>query len=586
MNNRLSQSDSSNAALADWLDILNPASYRSTLAYPLIFKRIAKGLSLPWQESGNSAPWVDIVILQTANERFLVIGAAASASPDEDSHPIDPNPEPDKAVAGWHQAVQLALAAARGFLPHRAVCWRIALTEDGPRLLSGSVQWDPECLLPTDRVEIMALLEEAYKLCAEEQLLDDTDTNDSPLKSILRMTRIGTAMRAARFGKELLTRGRKAARASGRPLHVIAREQARLYRKHNIHRAEYHWYRLYDPALTWEDKIAYIGGRQAIRYWSRFNPEEFWNLLEYKTLFHPYAQAAGLPLPEVFGIFHKDRGQTASGQSFRKPSDIADWIESSRVREFVLKPVHSSQGCMILVLRRDESDPACVMRDLEGRAYTPEDIYAHMTDPSKLREAYPEPYPIRHDFLFMERLRQHEAITRMTGSETLCSVRTLTLRPRDGAPRVLAALFKLQPNDTGVDNTSQGAMAVPVDIETGALGEGIFMHLKGYRHSSRYRKHPDGGDTFFGAILPHWNDLLDLAQQAANAFPMVDAIGWDIAITDRGPAILEGNVRWGVASLQIAAGKGLATGLLKETYEWLCDKEKQGRQPRHDEPEG
>ena len=92
--------------------MLNPAAYRSTLAYPLIFKRIAKGLNLPWQESGDSASWVDIVTLHTADERFIVIGASASPTPDEESHPVDPNPEPDKAVAGWHQAVQLALAAA------------------------------------------------------------------------------------------------------------------------------------------------------------------------------------------------------------------------------------------------------------------------------------------------------------------------------------------------------------------------------------------------------------------------------------------------------------------------------------------
>ena len=225
---------------------------------------------------------------------------------------------------------------------------------------------------------------------------------------------------------------------------------------------------------------------------------------------------------------------------------------------------------MVLVLKR--TDRPGIVADLAGKPYTPEDLVAHMSDERKLREAYPTREGIRYDFLFEERLRPHEEIVEVTGSETLCTLRILTLLTESGTVELVAGLFKLQPENKGVDNTSAGAMAVSIDLQTGVLGEGSFMYLKDYRQSPRYREYPGSPRPFYGRQLPLWGEVVSLAKTAAAAFPMTRCIGWDVAISDLGPVLVEGNAGWGVESLQLASNRGLAQGILEDTYRSLRDK--------------
>jgi hypothetical protein len=74
---------------------------------------------------------------------------------------------------------------------------------------------------------------------------------------------------------------------------------------------------------------------------------------------------------------------------------------------------------------------------------------------------------------------------------------------------------------------------------------------------------PGTGRRFTGFQLPHWAEVRQLALRAAAAFPWTRTIGWDIAISDRGPVLLEGNDRWDPALIQLPASGGLMTGDFK-----------------------
>jgi hypothetical protein len=53
-------------------------------------------------------------------------------------------------------------------------------------------------------------------------------------------------------------------------------------------------------------------------------------------------------------------------------------------------------------------------------------------------------------------------------------------------------------------------------------------------------------------------------------FPWARSIGWDIAISDRGPVLIEGNAHWSTSLLQIPAPRGLMTGELKVVTDALA----------------
>jgi hypothetical protein len=45
-------------------------------------------------------------------------------------------------------------------------------------------------------------------------------------------------------------------------------------------------------------------------------------------------------------------------------------------------------------------------------------------------------------------------------------------------------------------------------------------------------------------VLPHWEEACRLVLEAAPRFVPTRALGWDIALSPRGPVTFEANTRW------------------------------------------
>ena len=77
---------------------------------------------------------------------------------------------------------------------------------------------------------------------------------------------------------------------------------------------------------------------------------------------------------------------------------------------------------------------------------------------------------------------------------------------------------------------------------------------------------PGTARPLVGCRLPLWPEVKQLALDAAAAFPFARAIGWDIAISDRGASLIEGNERWSPSLLLLPAPRGLMDGELEALY--------------------
>lgn len=63
----------------------------------------------------------------------------------------------------------------------------------------------------------------------------------------------------------------------------------------------------------------------------------------------------------------------------------------------------------------------------------------------------------------------------------------------------------------------------------------------GFIQIEKTDRHPDTGVIFEGFQIPYWEDAKKLAVAAAEKLPELTYIKWDIAISETGPAIIEGN---------------------------------------------
>jgi hypothetical protein len=108
-----------------------------------------------------------------------------------------------------------------------------------------------------------------------------------------------------------------------------------------------------------------------------------------------------------------------------------------------------------------------------------------------------------------------------------------------------------------VDNFARGGLAAPIDVRGGAIcGPAI------QKHNSlgliTLKRHPETGEKFTGFAIPMWPEVIDLARRAHATFSSVYFIGWDIAVVQDGPLLVEANAGFGTDSLVLPHGLTLS----------------------------
>jgi hypothetical protein len=56
-----------------------------------------------------------------------------------------------------------------------------------------------------------------------------------------------------------------------------------------------------------------------------------------------------------------------------------------------------------------------------------------------------------------------------------------------------------------------------------------------------------------------WQELLEIVREGSIAFREIGTIGWDIALTEDGPCLIEGNARYGCDLHQVTMQRGQKT---------------------------
>ncbi len=136
--------------------------------------------------------------------------------------------------------------------------------------------------------------------------------------------------------------------------------------------------------------------------------------------------------------------------------------------------------------------------------------------------------------LLEEIVVQHPAVAAIYPG-SVNTVRAVTLL-KDGIPKVVGTFFRIGNHGKLVDNLNNGGMVVLVDENNGHISmramdkeKNIFTH------------HPSTGTAIQGYTFPDWEAAMDMVREAALVVPQIGYVGWDIAFTENGPLLIEGN---------------------------------------------
>lgn len=115
------------------------------------------------------------------------------------------------------------------------------------------------------------------------------------------------------------------------------------------------------------------------------------------------------------------------------------------------------------------------------------------------------------------------------------TLRLTTMVEKDGAIRFFSAALRVGGIGAYIDNIHAGGCAFHVDVETGIVlsaGRGL---------QGEYCIFSPTGIVVPGMQIPHWDKVKREIVEAAKVCPEARFVGWDVAITDNGPVIIEAN---------------------------------------------
>ena len=136
-------------------------------------------------------------------------------------------------------------------------------------------------------------------------------------------------------------------------------------------------------------------------------------------------------------------------------------------------------------------------------------------------------------YLAEERIIQVKEMSALNPS-SVNTIRAITFL-KEGTVTLLAAYLRIG-RDGIVDNFCNGGMLTPIDLNTGTL---IYPAVDG--ENIAYDIHPITKKSIIGFKIPQWEEVKAMAIEAAHIVPQVRYVGWDIAISEKGPCLIEGN---------------------------------------------
>ena len=145
------------------------------------------------------------------------------------------------------------------------------------------------------------------------------------------------------------------------------------------------------------------------------------------------------------------------------------------------------------------------------------------------------------------RLRNHPEIEDKFTNGSLSTMRVVTYKINSKKADFLLASYRMPTGNGKVDNMSSGGIAAKVD-SNGRLG---YAYQSSSHMNGPYTHHPDSGYPIKGSYLPYYLEMINLAKTAHSELTDLYILGWDVAMSDHGPMLIEPNIFWGQGQMQV-----------------------------------
>ncbi len=302
---------------------------------------------------------------------------------------------------------------------------------------------------------------------------------------------------------------------------ISKKEYKQIFRKLIIFRyvyflrgTEYYLYGIKDK--TYSEIDTFMPRRHTKKYYAVINSNRFRKVFDKKNLTY-----------EVFSKYYK-----RDFVCIRNKNDLKKFKKFIKGKEkFILKPLagHSGNGIKIYNVKDYKSGVKLFNRTLKKAPYVAEEL---IIQSNSLGCFHPE---------------------------SVNTIRVVTFQ-YNGSVSILWAFIRTGQGDNNVDNMGSAGMGALIDTTKGIIiSDGIDWKGEEISH------HPDSKIKFKGFKIPYWKELIKTVTELVSEIPDMHCVGWDLALTDDGWVLVEGNARPQCVTVQTITKKGY-----RAYYDKMC----------------
>ena len=320
---------------------------------------------------------------------------------------------------------------------------------------------------------------------------------------------------------------------------------------------EYFTLRLFDDAHIVGDKAAFCGMAGMRRLWPAANYQPEWHgVITDKLAFDTLIGGYGLPAIKMRAYYFTEGFRVPAQRMLRQRDDLRAFLSDPASYPFFSKPRASSLSLGSASATGYNAETGKIEL-LNGKTVGLEnfidDIVTHFGS----------------GYMFQERVTPHQGVRDICG-DRLATVRVYTINGENG-PEVFRVCWKVPAGKNVADNFwRKGNILAAVNYETGKITRAI----RGFAlDQEELTHHPDTNAPLVGATIPNFKTVIELSLESARIFNDIRVIGWDIAPTENGVVVVEGNYAPDFKLVQMAERRGILDSRMA-SFLAFCKKEK------------
>lgn len=304
---------------------------------------------------------------------------------------------------------------------------------------------------------------------------------------------------------------------------AVLRDYIKLYNSRAITSDEYFDFELERRDKSFRD--SFLGVSEQHYYLELLNPVKYYIFARNKYAAHKMFEKAGIKTSELYCYYEPIGCVSDSSEVATNVKDAVRILKSKGVTQCVIKATEESHGDNVIVVNAIE--------------YLEDDCELHLFNGNVVKLSNVLKGEPR---IFESVIHQTEQFAKLNAS-SVNTIRFMTTLYPDGSARIIATFIKIGRAGRCVDNAGGGGnVDVCVDVESGEIKCAI--QYDGLRKITEIDRHPDSGAQLNGVIVENWDAIKAEVIKFQQAFPWCKAAGWDIAITDEGPLVIEVNDNW------------------------------------------